>query len=239
MKLFYSTFSICLLLSLLVSCSIETETHFNKDFSGSQLVSVDMAEFMSMAAMMGEEGAEMAKMYNDPELADSMAALGKQFQELFQNTGASNVNISMTEEGVIKSGFEFADIETFAKMEEKGKENNESEYGSLFTAMPGAFPKRVGKTLTFDLMNTEMVTYLMAPEEGEAEDEETQEMMQSIMGESVRFKNTYTFDGKIASVKCALPIVRDDNKIVVEYSLADASRWTAENKSGELMVTFK
>jgi hypothetical protein len=202
---------LCLLLGsawLLQSCSIATTVHFNKDFSGTYTMALDMSDMISMAGAFDTTGAvDQDQMIQ--QLRDSIGML--HLEDAFQSvSGVSDANVEVSDEGEIILGFAFDNIESLnagclALTEAMAEIPSDSEMptGDLLGAQ---MFEQQGKT----------ISYTMSSESGLGEglmsgDESEMDMISSMMDYTIDL----SFDRKVHSVDVeGLTIVEKGKNIV-------------------------
>lgn len=231
---------------LLASCSVETEMYLDKDFGGSQMITMDMESMMDVMSSMGGGDGPMSmddyqEFLNDPTMSDSIADMEAMLNEQFAGTGASNFNIAFGDDGKVQFGFEFASLETFEKMDAKGKEaSGGNEFAAMFTGMSGSVPTVKGKWVSIPLGNNDDMQDLLGEMGGdEGESDEMAKMMMDLMGESMRFKMTYSFEREIKKIKSDIPYTQVGNSVVMDLSLDDIMKLSKEKEVGELCIKLK
>lgn len=234
-------------LTIFTSCSVESEMHFNEDFGGTQLITMDMKGMMEMMEAMGQGGPggmdEYTQFLNDPSLADSIANMEMKMNEEFAGTGASNFNMAFDEDGKVQFGFEFESLETFEKMKAKGQASGKGDMSEMLTEMGGGVPIVKGKWVTIPTLDNDAMKELMGEMGGDDmeadESMEMMQMMQGLMGGTIRMKTTYSFDRKIKKIKASVPYTQTDNKVVLDFTLEEIMKWTKEGREGDLRIKLK
>ncbi len=242
------------LMTFISSCTIDTETHFNKNYSGSQVVSIDLQSFMEMMSSFGDgESADMDDMMNrlnDPDYADSLRMMEDSMSILFAGTGAENFSIAMSDEGVMSLGYDFASLETFQKIKQRSAELTKKQgqsadgFSNMMSGLIGGDFSRKGKWLSIpfgeDGMLDDMKNAMPGGTGMSGDDmEDNLGMMEGLMGSSIMFRNTYTFDRQIKKVKGDVPYIQDGNKLTVEYALSDMMKWMKEGADPIVKVKLK
>jgi hypothetical protein len=240
----------------LTSCTVESETHFSKNYGGSQIVSVNVKDLMEMASSFGgAESGEMDDMMNkmnDPEFADTLSMMEDSISTMFAGTGAKNFSFAVSDEGIMSLGYDFESLETFERMkartaelaQSQNEQANSNGVSDMMSSMVGGNFELNGKWLSIPLKQDNMFDDMKKNMPGDAdmsddEMEDTMAMMEGFMGGSIMFKNVYTFDRQIKKIKSDVPYVQDGNKLTVEYSLTSLMKWDKENKTGEVKVKLK
>ena len=254
----YSLLLLLMVGGLFSSCTMETEVHFNEQMGGSQIVSFNMKDMMDMASSFGggETGEmdELMNQFNDPKFADSIRMMEDSMSTIFAGTGVDNFSIAMSDDGIMSMGFDFASIETFEKAadrlvemaKQRGGDNplGDSEMSGMMNGMVGGGYELKGRWLKIPLKQNGMLREMMGGMAGDDtnDDQEMNDMMammEGFMGESIMFKNTYSFDKTIKKIKGDIPFKQDGNTLFIEYSLSDALDWVKEDKEAELCVKLK
>jgi hypothetical protein len=168
---------------LLASCSIQQQVHFNKDFSGTTTISVQMGNMMNMAKSLSKDSTEGRSF--DFE---------KDVKELESLTGISNVKFKKDNEGNVMVSYDFADIETLNKTFGRTSINapeNDPDFK--------AFEVR-GKKLTYHAPKS----YGMDV----AEKEGNMDMLKNMLD----YKLIFSFDRKIRKVDNKSATISEDKK---------------------------
>lgn len=240
-------FSLLVLISIFLgSCQTEYHVHFNRDFSGSQTITIDMSQ---MAGFFGD-AADGNEIMND----DTLRMMVDSLSAAFAGTGADNFIIDVSEQDdALVIGFDFKDLKTFdniaAALEEEGLgQDVPQDKEALFTLFGSSFEKN-GKWLTIPLGESglvlEMTDALNSTDEDvelESEDEEDfigSALMSGMMGEAMTIKHRFSFDRKIKKIKADVPYLQDGKTLIVEYSIDDFVKWREEGKKCELQVKLK
>ena len=240
----------------LTSCTIESETHFTKSYSGSQIVSVDVNSMMEMLSSFGngesEEMTDVFSQMNDPDFADSLAMMEDSMSAMFAGTGAHNFSIAVSNEGVMSIGFEFEDLETFDRLKKRSAElanrsgsTANDGISEMMSGLIGGNFSLNGKWLTIPFTEDDLfddMKDVMPGGPGSMSDDEMEQtlgMMEGLMGGSITFENTYTFERNIKKIKGDIPYIQEGNKLTVKYSLSNMMDWMKEEQSAELKIKLK
>ena len=117
------------ILFLFASCSITQEFHFNKDFSGTSKISIDMSQAKTFMSGMDSTGKD-----------NSLDTLDKSFAEtaeLLKKAGAENIKYGWNDDKTILSiSYDFKDIETLNRTSREG-----GDAGEIITGKAGSEKK--------------------------------------------------------------------------------------------------
>ena len=237
------------------SCTMEKTTHFNDDFGGSQIVSVNAQEIMDLMSSFGQgQSGEMDNMmsrFNDPAFADSLAMMEDSLSAIFNGTGAKNFTVAFSEMGEMSMGYEFESLATFENMKRVGTDMSSDIGGGIggggmeaLSGMLGGDYSKKGSWLTIPISNGGMLEDLKDsfPTDGSMGDEsmdDTMAMLEGFMGGSVMFKNVFTFDKTIKKIKTNIPYKQMDNKLIISYSMSDMVDWGKKKEKPFLKVKLK
>jgi len=179
MKLLISSVLIVLLIS---SCTITQEFYFNKDFSGSAKLSVDMSMFIGVMQSMDTSS-------KSGSLSDSIKYMFEEGKPKLDSVGATNVKYSWSDSAkTMQLSFNFKDIDILNKSLNITKiPNSEVENDSNTTVNHKYFTKIRRKTLVFEEKKT-------------TKKRKTSKEMSS-MKEYYKYNIIFVFDRKIKKVE--------------------------------------
>lgn len=224
-------------LFFLQSCTVEQETHFNKDMSGSTSTVIDLTEIMSMASAFGgesEETDEFMQFIETGEFPDSLSQGLDSVIMLMEDAGMKNFTLEPEKGKGLRMSFDFDDIEVLsgAKLmdvlsQELGdSEEMPEEFMSMMQGTSGF--EWDGKWLELDMgagtYQAMMDEMMNDPEMEGASNEEMQASMDMVMamfGSSMTYKQTYTFARKVKEVESPFPYTKGKKSVTMEMNLGD------------------
>jgi len=169
--------SFILLLSF-SSCTIIQEYHFNKDFSGSTKLSIDMASFMQMMAGMDSTGNSTQSM------RDSLNMVFTESSITLEELGIKNIKLGWVDNSdILYMTYDFDDIETLNKAINSSNAQNAALSSTINTESHTYF-SRNGKSLSY---------------KGPKSVKESPKEMES-MSEYYKYSLIFTFDRKIKKI---------------------------------------
>ena len=167
-----------LLILTLFSCTITQEYHFNRDFSGSTKLSIDMASFMQMMAGMDSTG------NSTQNLHDSLNLVFEESAQKLKDLGVKNIKLGWQENSdILSMSYEFDNIDILNKALNSANEQNAALSKTISTE-PHIYFSRKGKTLNYF---------------GPKSDKESPKEMES-MSEYYQYELIFTFDRKVKKV---------------------------------------
>ncbi|MBN1251382.1 MAG: hypothetical protein JXR51_00440 [Bacteroidales bacterium] len=212
MKKTYLTLLLSVL--LLSSCTITQEFHFNKDFSGTAKLSVDMGMFIGMMKSMDTSSAQGS-------VADSLKYAFGESKIKLDSIGAINVKYNWDDStNVMYLSYEFSDINMLNSSLNATNETNK-ELTKEVSTEPHVFFKKNGKTLIYDGPKTKSA------------DKSSKEM--TSMKDYYKYNLIFTFDRKIKSAEN--PNIIHENgtkKVELKGSMFDILSQKYDSK-----ITFK
>ncbi|MCF6242373.1 MAG: hypothetical protein L3J74_13620 [Bacteroidales bacterium] len=138
MKNLYFT-GILLIIILLSSCTITQEFHFNKDFSGSYISTIDMSQFIDMMNSLDSSDGGTG------EFIDSLDLILTQAVKKLETTGVRNLKSGWNNNKALFISYDFANIDELNKaLNKSGMNENNTSDGEDFI-----FFIRKGKTLIY------------------------------------------------------------------------------------------
>ncbi|OQY02303.1 MAG: hypothetical protein B6I20_07105 [Bacteroidetes bacterium 4572_117] len=177
---------------IFTSCTITQEFHFNKDFSGSAKITIDMGTLIDMMAGMDSTGTQSAN------LKDSLDFAFKESSEKLKGLGVTNVNYGwLDNDKTTYLSYNFPDIETLNKAMNASDDGNTSFMKSEDNDEHVYF-KRKRKTLIYESVKSK-------------KDSVNSKEMAS-MKDYYKYKLIFTFDRKIKKVDNKNIILSEKNK---------------------------
>jgi hypothetical protein len=142
MKLVYSI--IISIVAFFSSCTITQEYTFNKDFSGSSKLSIDMSSFLEMMAGMDSSGTSMQ------EMQDSLDFVFKESAHKLDSVGVKNINYGW-EKGtkILFMSYDFKDLEELNTALNASNTQNTAVSKSISDEPHVYFTKKGKKTLMY------------------------------------------------------------------------------------------
>jgi|GEM_PF-4567285 len=257
MKSIYSfillVFSACLLLT---SCSVENETYFNKDFSGTASTVVDLSEMMDMMSSFGapDDTNMMDSLYimmNSQKYKDSLADTMTEVNEELAKKGITGFDIGMPEKGKLKTNFTFDSLDALSQMDLgesfKSMSTDQDELGPMLDASNSSTHYEFdGKWLHITWASADldgMMSDMEEEEEGmggmsESPSADDMDGMMSMFGASMKVEDTMHFKKKIKEVKTDLEYTKTKKSITLEYSLTEMMN-VEENAGPAVSIRFK
>ena len=166
---------------LMTSCTITQEFHFNKDFSGTAKLSVDMGMFIGMMKSMDTSSTKNS-------VADSLKYTFGESKVKLDSIGASNVKYEWNDStNVMFLSFDFKDIEMLNISLNATKETNRELTKNKSTEPHVFFIRKGKKTLIYN------------GSKKESSGKPSKEM--SSMKDYYKYNLIFTFDRKVKSVQ--------------------------------------
>ena len=238
-SLLTSMFVLLVLMVVATSCNVTNSVHFNRDYSGTYEMNVDLTGLLGMAMMFDSTATSEEDMLS--EMRKGMEELGLS-DKLGEMKGIDEVVAEMNEEGQLIWSFNFANVDalnnSFQELNKSlmsgemldmdGVEIN-ADAGEEATPMPSFV--RSGKMIShrtdYDMGDMGMAEMAGGDEEG------MMEMFSSMMDYTVEF----SFDRKIKDVELTGMdlISRDDKLVRARLNLKSAM----ESKFYEIKVKLK
>lgn len=123
----------------LSSCTITQEFTFNKDFSGTAKISIDMGSFMEMMAGMDSTGGSMK------EMQDSLDFVFKESAYKLDSIGVKNINYGWVEgTQILYMSYDFENVEELNKALNASNTQNVAVSKSI-SNKPHVYFKKLGK----------------------------------------------------------------------------------------------
>jgi len=240
------------------SCSVESETHFNKNMSGSTVSYMDMSELIDMAGSFGGEDAEMDELkalFSGEALPDSMQTVLDSVSMLMKEAGLHNFEMGGYDGKGFKISFDFDDLdalngnEFMNMMADEMGEGEEMPTEMMSLGQGASNFSWDGKWLefspggdSFDSMMAEMKN-----EAGDGEDEEVSQeefeagldMMMGMFGSSMSFKQKYTFARKVKEVESPIDYVAGKKEVIFTYNLSDIMKLMKEEEDSKIRIRLK
>ncbi|MBX2816535.1 MAG: hypothetical protein KTR24_11070 [Saprospiraceae bacterium] len=234
---------LALTFATLSACTIDSTVHFNKDFSGSFDLAMDMGDMAGMFSDMGSEDSDDENLMSafSTLMEDSSAHMMDSLSKELREVGASNFKMGTNEMDQLVMSFDFDDLETFARINEKidKAENEDAKMMGMMGGIGNSNMTRKGKWLYIPLAQPGMMKDVFGDEDGDAAEEKGEAQAMAMMGESIRFRTTYSFDRKIKKIVSELPIARKENALIFECSLNDLEEWSKGDREHILAVKLK
>ena len=201
---------------LFTSCTITQELHFNKDFSGTAKLSVDMSMFIGMM-----KGIDTSSTENS--VADSLKYAFGESKIKLDSVGATNIKYDWDDStNIMFLSFDFSDIEMLNTSLNATNETNKELTKSLSTKHH-VFFTREGKTLIYDGAKTESA------------DKSNKEL--TAMKDYYKYNLVFTFDRKIKSVENPNVIhEKKSKKVELKGSMFDIMN---ENYNSKIIFKLK
>jgi hypothetical protein len=190
MKTIKST--VLILILALSSCTIVQEYHFNKDFSGTSKLSIDMGSFMEMMAGMDSTGNSIKNM------RDSLNLVFDENAQKLKEFGIKNIKLGWKDSSnIMFMTYDFDDLESLNQALNSANAQNVALTKSA-TGEPHTYFSKKGKTLIY---------------KGPKNDKESPKEMES-MSEYYQYQLIFTFDRKVKKVDNPNVTVSPDKKSV-------------------------
>lgn len=248
MKIQYKVFCLWLLVAIgFTSCTIETNTHFEKDYSGSLQTEVDFNNSRTfLKNMFGDEGEKMIdSMVVMLKQQNESGGMNSQFAELGEELakkGIQNLKMNATDADGLFFSFDFDNIKAISDMsldkaltediglaksdvDRKGQMNS----NDLITVN--------GKWMTIDF-SADGVSELAKEMEGE-EQIGMLEQFQELFGNQIIIKQSYSFARKIKKVETPFEYKMDKNKITIQYTTLDILNMVKKGEKPILKIKLK
>ena len=133
-----------LTLVLLSSCTITQEYTFNKDFSGSAKLSIDMASFMEMMGGMDSTGA------STKEMKDSLSCVFDKSRQKLDSIGMKNIKYGWKEgTNTLYMSYDFKDLDELNRALNESNTQNTAISKSISDKPHVYFAKKGKKTLMY------------------------------------------------------------------------------------------
>jgi len=180
------------LLLLLNSCTIIQEYHFNRDFSGTTSLSIDMGSFMQMMGGMDSTGNSIQTM------KDSLNFVFTENAKKLEEIGIKNIRLGWRDSSdVLFMTYDFDDVESLNKALNSANEQNAKLSKDIRTEPHDYFTKK-GKTITY---------------KGPKSYKESSKQIES-MSEYYKYALIFTFDRKVKKVDNPNATISPDRKKV-------------------------
>lgn len=215
MKLFYSV----LVLLVLIACTVQTNIHFNEDFSGSLEYVIDM----SAAASMMDDSIKNESIFEEEDIQETIGE--------FQNIdGISNVTTTENVDSAIyKISMDFNSIETLNTVLSTNDPVNDF--------LPDASKGENNPNLHFEHKKNKLYIHMMDLATLQREFRETADSDDYIdMGELFTYQLNFTFEQDLKKVKTKGAAAQKGNKI--EFSLNMDELIEMEELDQDIKVVF-
>lgn len=242
LKMFYFALLVMICLS---SCTVETNTHFKKDYSGSMQTNVDFAGSRSFfKTMLGDEGEKMIdsmvvmlKKQNSGKSHESINQIKKQFAK----KGVHKFNIEVPTDNQISFSFDFDNIEAITEMSlDKALTDNVGLAKSEVEGRGQLNTKDLitvdGKWMTIDFSADGIKEFAQEMEGGKTG---MYEQLQQIIGDKVVMKQSYSFDRKIKKVITPFDYQLENKKITIKYTTIDILDMLKKEEKPILKIKLK
>lgn len=235
-----------LIFSILSSCTVESNTHFKKDYSGSIETRMDFANSRSfLKNMLGKEGEAMI---DSMVLALKQKQLGEEgesqfdhLKEEFAKKGVHQFHVSAPTDNEILLSFDFDNIQAISEMsldkaltENVGLEKSDVEGQGQFDTKDVITVN--GKWMTIDFSGDGVKEFAQEMQGGETG---MYEQFQQILGNQVVIKQTYSFDRKIKKVVTPFDYQLEKNKISIDYTTLDILNMLKDGEKPILKIKLK
>lgn len=233
MKYFISLFFALVIFS---SCTIESNIHFAKDYSGSTSLTYD---YSLINSMLGEqETASMDSSFMMLFEDDSMKLVLDTLEMKLAEAGLRNFTIKNVDANGLNFSMDFDDLHALngntlnEKLLELSGENKEVQQNLPFT-QGSTFTKK-GKWLIIDFGNS------LADIENELSEDDTEGMALQF-GDMIQTNSTLSFDRKIKQIDTEMEynFNKTENKITVSYSVGDLAKLKENGKAPIIKVKLK
>jgi len=245
------------------SCEINTETHFNKDFSGSSSTTIDLSEMMGLLGSFAEEGEEndLDSLFmffdgsaQDPEMTQSLDSM----KLVLEEAGMENFAFDRAGEYGLTMSFDFDDYtvlnqgDTFTALMENLNlgDSMEEDSSNPFDSMSSNMHiERDGRWLIIDFMGGMNYDEFLADVQAEMDEaakmengdvgltaEQSLEMGLGMMGSMYSISQTFSFDKKIKDIESTLPYTQSKKKVTLSYSISDLFDTLKEENEAVLKV---
>jgi hypothetical protein len=174
------------------SCTIVQEYHFNKDFSGTSKLSIDMGSFIEMMAGMDSTGNSVKNM------RDSLNLVFDENAQKLKEFGIKNIKLGWKDSSdIMYMSYDFDNLESLNQAINSANAQNVALTKSS-TNEPHTYFSKNGKTLIYKSPKT---------------DKESPKEMES-MSEYYQYQLIFTFDRKVKKVDNPNVTVSKDKKSV-------------------------
>lgn len=193
------------LLLFLTSCTITQEFHFNKNFSGSSKMTIDMGTFMNMMAGMDSTGTQGAEMKDSLDFAFNESA------QKLEGVGVTNIKYGWQNDNKIMFlSYDFPNIDVLNKALNASDDGN-SAFMRAQDEGDHVYFIRKGKTLTYQGIKSKNDTVNMGD--------------MASMKDMYKYKLVFSFDRKVKKLDNPnIALSEDKKRAVLSASLFDVIR---------------
>lgn len=194
-----------LLVLFLTSCTITQEFHFNRNYSGTSKMMIDMGSFMDMMAGMDSTGVQGADMKDSLDFAFNESA------KKLEGIGVTNIQYGWQDDNkVMFLSYDFPDIDVLNKALNASDDGNTS-FMKADDNDDHVYFIRKGKTLTYQGVKSKNDSINMGD--------------MASMKDMYKFKLIFTFDRKVKKVDNPnISLSESNKKAVLSASLFDVIR---------------
>ena len=224
MRILSQLFFIATSVILISSCTVYNKVHFNKDYSGTYSMQLDMESLMMLGSMMDSTGTmsedAMVKSFSEEVNRDSI----QDVINTMEGISGADVNITKEDGFVIK--FDFKDLPSlnnaFATLQ--------SQMGDMTGGMDGDALPQPEPYDAFMNVGKKTLVFKSPPKDEDAEDmlfpegEGGEEDMLGQIGEFFEMKLDFSFDRKVKSVeaKGIEILAQESNRILADVKMDEA-----------------
>lgn len=256
-----------LVLFMIQSCSVETTTHFNRDYSGNVTSNIDISQMMGLASMGGgdDDAKKMDSLFMlfDPaHRPDSVKQKIAELNERMSEKGLDNFDFTASKDDqTVGLKFDFDNVKALSQaniidllgnsFDPSGA--NSATLGSADSEMMklnGAVTVLGRKKVEIDLAGMsydQMIEDAMKPDPEDPEDEgmtreeaeQMMSMMTGMMGSMFDVKQTYSFDRKIKKVECDLPFTQNKKSVTIKYTYGQMMKLLKEKKEVKMKIRLR
>lgn len=242
MKMFWLALFTIVCLS---SCTVETSTHFKKDYSGSMQTNVDFAGSRSFFKnMLGDEGEKMLDsmvvMLKSQNAGQSKEGLS-QLNEQLAKKGIHKFNIEVPTDDQLLFSFDFDHIQAISEMSLDRALTDNVGLAKSDVEGKGQFNTKDlmtvdGKWLTIDFSADGIKEFAQEMEGGQTG---MYEQLQELLGNQIVIKQNYSFDRKIKKVVTPFDYQIEGQKITIKYTTLDILNMLKKEEQPILKIKLK
>ena len=248
----FNLFLVVVTLFFFTSCSFETTTHFNKDFSGETSTIIDLSNMAGFANMLQDEKGgknELDSLFHFIDgkgIHDSIRNQIDTAKMLLHDAGMKNMQVMREGEESIKISYSFDDLSVFDTKKMSENLNNsiqqfdKSTEGTteLLDFLNTQSIHKEGKWLIIDIGGSTIDSLKEDLKDENIDDAMMPSMLQS-MGDMFKTKSTFTFDRKVKQVISPFDYVSDKHKVIINYTMKDVFQLIKDGEPVELRVKLR
>jgi len=232
------------------SCSIDSETHFNKDMSGNTVSYLDLTDYLSFVQSFGatdDDIEELTVLFSGNELPDSLQTEVDSLTKSMKEAGLKNFKMEGYDGKGVKISFDFDNLK---KLEGSpligdmiGEINPESILPvEMFSIGPGGTNYSWdGKWLEFSPTGGSLDNLLKEMKNGEVSTDEFDSSLSMIrkFGSNISFKQKYTFSRKVKEVESPIQYIAGKKEVTFIYNLSDMMKLIADGEDESIKIRLK